>query len=398
MARADDGSPVVVGFVGAGFAARLHADAWSRVTRVPVEMRGVTAKGRARAEDLASQYEIAVVYDDIDALLGDPAITIVDVCAPNHLHAPVAIAALEAGKHVVVEKPLTGCFDDPATTAAAAMLPRALEQADAIVAAARRAERYACYAENWVYAPPVAKARALLRVAGGTILRIQGEESHSGTHAEPNKHWVTAGGGSLLGKACHPLGAALSLKADEGRARDGHAIVPVAVTAATASLTRVASFAREPQPFLRTGYEDVEDWGTMLVTFSDGSVAEITGADTTLGGVRNRLTVFGSTAVVEANLNPTTAVRAYAPDGAVFADEYIVEKLETKAGWSYPAPDEDWMQGYPQEAHDFAEAIAHDRPPLSEASLGRDAVAVIYGAYVAATEGRRVDLTPWIGL
>jgi predicted dehydrogenase len=130
----------------------------------------------------------------------------------------------------------------------------------------------------------------------------------------------------------------------------------------------------------------------MLVTFTDGSVAEVSAADTTLGGVRNRLTVFASNAVVEANLNPNTAVRAYAPDANVFEPEYLSEKLETKAGWSYPAPDEDWMEGYPQELQDFAEAIAHGRPPKSDARLGRDVLEVIYAAYVSVEEGRRIEL------
>src|SRR5262249_48048953 len=147
-------------------------------------------------------------------------------------------------------------------------------------------------AENWVYAPPVVKARRLLDAAGGTVLRIRGEESHSGTHSEPNKRWATAGGGALLGKGSHPLGAALHLKREEGVRRDGLPIRPRSVVAEVASLTKVASFAAEDEKFLRTGYHDVEDWGAMTVTFADGTVAEITAADTTLGGVRNTMTVF----------------------------------------------------------------------------------------------------------
>jgi predicted dehydrogenase len=265
------------------------------------------------------------------------------------------------------------------------MQAEALRSADAMVAAADAAGRSLCYAENWLYAPPFVKAERLLDAAGGTILRMQGEESHSGTHSEPNKHWVSAGGGALLGKGCHPLAAVLHLKSREGHRAQS-------VIAQTASLTKVEAFARESPQFLRTGYEDVEDWGSMLVTFTDGSVAEVTAADTTLGGVRNRLTVFASNAVVEANLNPNTAVRAYAPNAAVFEPEYLSEKLETKAGWSYPAPDEDWMQGYPQELQDFAEAIAQGRPPKSDARLGRDVLEVIYAAYISVEEGRRVEL------
>ena len=245
-----------------------------------------------------------------------------------------------------------------------------------------------------MYAPPFVKASALLAEAGGAIVRIQAEESHSGTHAEPNKHWVTAGGGALLGKGCHPLGAALFLKREEGMRRDGHAITPVAVIAETRSLTAMETFGAAPTP-IRTGYEDVEDFGILVCTFSDGSVAEIVGADTTLGGVRNRLTAFATNVVVEANLNPNSAVRAYAPDADVLAGAYLSEKLETHAGWSQPSPDEDWMQGYPAEIQDFADAIVHDRAPRADAQLGRDVLVVVYGAYLAAASGQRVDLSRW---
>jgi predicted dehydrogenase len=96
--------------------------------------------------------------------------------------------------------------------------------------------------------------------------------------------------------------------------------------------------------------------------------------------------------VVEVNINPNTTVRTYAPDGAVWGDEYITEKVETKAGWQYPSPDEDWMRGYPQEMADFVDAVREGRAPLSGAPLAREVVEVIYAAYVAAEEGRRVDL------
>ena len=133
----------------------------------------------------------------------------------------------------------------------------------------------------------------------------------------------------------------------------------------------------------------------LVCTFDDGTVAEIVGADVSLGGVRNVMTVFATNLVVEANLNPNSAVRAYAPDGDVLAGVYLSEKLETHAGWSQPCPYEDWMQGYPQEMQDFAEALVHDRAPRSDARLGRDVLAVVYGAYLAAETGARVDLSPW---
>ena len=76
----------------------------------------------------------------------------------------------------------------------------------------------------------------------------------------------------------------------------------------------------------------------------------------------------------------------------MFANEYISEKIETKAGWSFPSADEEHAQGYPHEMQDFAEAVAHDREPLSDAPLASDVVLVSYIAYLSAAEGRRVDL------
>jgi predicted dehydrogenase len=387
---------VRVGLVGAGFAARLHAEAYRRVRGVDVELAWVTARRPEHARAFAAEHGVARVADDPRALLEASDVDVVDLCVPNHLHAPLGIAAARAGKHVIVEKPLTGFFGDP-TTAPAEMLRAALAAADGLIGACREAGVRLCYGENWVYAPPVQKARRLLAAAGGPVLRLVGEESHSGTHAPANKRWRTAGGGSLLGKGCHPLGGILYLKADEGRRLRGVPVRPSAVLAEVAQLADTETYRRAGLRHLNTvAGADVEDWGAMLVRFDDGTVAQVTAADVVLGGIRNQLQVYGANAVVFCHINPNDAVQAYAPDPAVFAGEYITEKIETKAGWTFPQPDEDWMAGYPAELQDFAEAIAFDREPLSDGALARDVLAVIYAAYLSAAEGRRVDLRPYL--
>jgi predicted dehydrogenase len=386
--------PVRVGIIGAGFSAHLHGEAYRHVHGVDVVLTRVAASRKDRAERFAREFGVGAVAASAEDVLSAPDVDVVDLCVPTTLHAPLAIAAARAGKHVVIEKPLTGCFAPP-STARAEMLRQALAASDQIIAACRETGVRLCYAENWVYAPPIQKARRLLAAAGGPILRIVGEESHGGTHAPVNKRWETGGGGSLLGKGCHPLGAALYLKADEGQRLRGRPVRPRAVE--TAQLTETAAFRAAGRPFLNViGGSDVEDWGMLLVTFDDGTVAQITGGDTVLGGIRNQMAIYGARAVVLCNINPNDSVQAYAPDAAVFGDEYLVEKLETKAGWSAPQPDEDWMTGYPQEIQDFVEAIASDREPLSGAALARGVMAVIYGAYLSASEGRRVDLTPYL--
>ncbi|HXY70844.1 MAG TPA: Gfo/Idh/MocA family oxidoreductase [Gemmatimonadales bacterium] len=387
---------VGVGIVGAGFVAHIHGEAYRHVRGVDVELACVTATRPERARAYAERFGVARVAPDVRALLADPAVDVVDLCAPSHLHSPLAIEAARAGKHVIVEKPLTGFFGPPATPRSE-MLTRALATADEVLTAAAAADVRLCYAENWVYAPPIQKARRLLAASGGPILRMIGEESHSGTHAPVNKRWATGGGGSLIGKACHPLGGALYLKIDEGRRLRGAPVRPVSVVAEVAHLVDTAAFRAATPRYLNTVEgADVEDWGSMLITFDDGTVAQITAADTVLGGIRNQMTIYGAKAVVLCNINPNDVVQAYAPDPSVFGDEYIVEKIETKAGWSAPQPDEEWTSGYPQEIQDFVECVAFGREPLSDGPLARDVTAVIYGAYLSATEGRRVDLRPYI--
>jgi predicted dehydrogenase len=383
-----------VGLIGAGFVARIHADAYRRLPGQGVELRAVCAQRRERAERFAEEFEVGRVADDVASVLSDPEIDLVDLCVPNHLHAPFAVQAAEAGKHVIVEKPLTGAFErvgDPV-----GLLEEACANADAVLDACARSGVRLCYAENWVYAPPVQKARRLLEQADGPILRIEGEESHSGSHASYSRRWASAGGGSLLGKGCHPLGAALYLKRCEGERRGGRPIRPRSVVAAVARLTATEGFRRSEPKYLQSGWVDVEDWGTLVVTFDDGTVGQITAADTVLGGIKNYLLVYAANAVVQANINPNTALLAYAPSPEIFGDEYITEKIETKGGWTFPSPDEDFITGYPQEICDFVAAVREGREPLSGGALAHDVIVTTYGAYLSAAEGRRVELGPFL--
>ncbi len=137
---------------------------------------------------------------------------------------------------------------------------------------------------------------------------------------------------------------------------------------------------------------DVEDWSAVLITFEDGSKATIHSTDVSLGGVKNLISVYLSNAVSQININPNNSLVVYSPEGNIFGSEYITEKVETKAGWQFPSPDEDWMRGYPQELEDFISAILNDREPLSGPDLAYETTEVIYAAYLSAETGKRVDL------
>lgn len=394
------GKRVRIAIVGAGFSAHFHLASYRKVYGEDFEIAGIYGRNPARAAELARAFGIPVQYKSIDALMRDPAIDAVDLCVPNHLHMPLVLKAAEWGKHIICEKPLGGYFGPPCAgedwTAKGAsretMLASVAGQVGTVQAAIARSGVTFCYAENWVYAPPLVKLNRLMAASESTIMRIEGEESHSGSHSPYAKRWRTSGGGSLLRLCVHPIGAALYLKYEEGRRRRGVPIRPVSVLAQVANLTEIESFRQEPRKHLVTGWEDVEDWANIVVTFEDGSVAQLTSTDTRMGGIHNYLTASGSRSLVTANINPNTTCQAYTPDGSYFDSEYIVEKTETKEGWSFPAPDEDAVTGYQEELRDFIGAIANGRAPRSDLMLAMDVLLVVYAGYLSAERGGRVTI------
>ncbi len=243
-----------------------------------------------------------------------------------------------------------------------------------------------------MYATPLVKMKRLLSKSGGTIFDIRADESHSGSHAEYSKTWNQAGGGSLLRLGSHPIGAALHIKQWEGLIKYGKTIRPKYVTAEVGNNTKMDSFVQEKEKFIKHGWVDVEDWSCAIITFEDSSKATIFSSDCTLGGVRNKLEVYSSNAVVHVNINPNNTLEIYAPREGIFKDEYIQEKLETNAGWNFPSPDEEWIRGYDGELTDFIDCFRENKKPVSGLMLAEDTMRVIYSAYVSAEEGRRVTV------
>src|SRR5712692_3297041 len=222
-----------VGIVGSRFAAHLHLKAYRRAYGIDVQLAGVTSPTAERRKAFASESG-AEPYPDLAAT-----------------HEPVALEAIQAGKHVFIEKPFTGAFGPPSD--ASRLLQDALASADRMVEAAHRKGVVLAYAENWIYAPAVQKEREIIEKTGAQILWMLGGESHSGSHSPVYGIWRHAGGGSLVGKGCHPLTACLYLKAVEGRAQSGRSIRPATVSARVHEITRLSGY--RDRGFLRTDYE-----------------------------------------------------------------------------------------------------------------------------------------------
>lgn len=389
-----------LGMIGSRFAAHLHLNNFGKLRGSKMEVVAIASKTEKSARETAQEFDIPDVYTDYRRLLDRKDIDVIDLCVPNDLHEEMIVAAAQAGKHIICEKPLTGYFGKEIEgeevgfrVPKEVMLRGVLESCDRIRKAIEENRVIFCYAEDWVYAPPLAKIKRIVRVSGGTVMDIRAEESHSGSHAAYSRRWKTSGGGALLRLGCHPIGAALHLKYFEGELREGKPIRPKSITAEVGRHTRIPSFQKEPKKWVVSTWEDVEDWSCVIVTFEDGSKATIFASDGVLGGTRNQMQVFLSNAVAFANINPNNAVEVYAPDTGILADEYIAEKLETKAGWNFASPNEDWMRGYPQELEDFVESILQRKQPLSSLDLAIDTLKVVYGGYLSAEKGERIQLS-----
>jgi len=93
-----------MGLIGPGFVAAHHIDAVRRLGDVDVV--AIAGSSQESAERKAREYKVDRAYGDFHALIADPDVQVIHNTTPNYLHLPVTMAALQAGKHVISDKPL----------------------------------------------------------------------------------------------------------------------------------------------------------------------------------------------------------------------------------------------------------------------------------------------------
>jgi predicted dehydrogenase len=384
-----------IGLAGCGFVSELHMYAYRRVYGVDVEVKAVAARGDHVVE-FAKRHGIPTACRSFADLIADREIDVVDICTPPNLHAAMIVDAMQAGKHVICEKPFAGYFGREGDETPigkhvpkALMYQRVIEEMEKTAAAIRKTGKLFMYAEDWVYAPAVAKTAEIIRATKDKILFMKGEESHSGSHAAHAAQWAMTGGGSLIRMGCHPLSAVLYLKQVEAKAR-GETINVASVTCDVGNVA--ACLKPDERTYIKANPVDVEDWGTLTLTFSDGTKATIFSGDMIMGGVRNLIETYTSGGSLFANITPNTHMMSYQTSEEKLASVYITEKVDRKTGWQYVCLEEEWTRGYLQEIQDFMECAASGRQPLSELSLAFETIKVNYAGYWAADEGRRVTL------
>jgi predicted dehydrogenase len=149
--------PIKTAIFGTGFMGRVHLEAVRRLE--PVEAVAIAGRNAEAARRLGAGFSIPTITTDYREVLRDPAIDAVHICTPNAQHFPMVKDALQAGKHVLCEKPL-------ATT---------VEEGEELVSLAVRQGVRKCVCHNLRFYPMVQQMRAL-REAGdlGEILVVQG--------------------------------------------------------------------------------------------------------------------------------------------------------------------------------------------------------------------------------
>src|SRR3954467_10803691 len=384
-----------IGLAGCGFVSELHMHAYRRVYGVDVEVRAVAARGE-HVVAFARRHNIPTAYRSFRELIDDADLDVIDICTPPNLHASMIVEAMQAGKHVICEKPFSGYFgrDGDAQPIGkhvrkALMYERAMEEMAATRGPIEKTARLFMYAEDWIYAPAVTKTVEILKATKDKILFMKGEESHSGSPPPPAAQWAMTGGGSLIRMGCHPLSAVLYLKQVEAKAR-GETIGVASVVCDVGNV--LTSLGPEERTVLKANPVDVEDWGMLSVTFSDATKATVFSGDMILGGVRNLKETYTSSGSLFANITPNNHMMSYQTSEEKLAGVYITEKVDRKTGWQYVCLEEEGTRGYLQEIQDFMECAATGRQPLSDLALAYETIKVNYAGYWAAEEGRRVVL------
>ncbi|MGC2400760.1 MAG: Gfo/Idh/MocA family oxidoreductase [Acidobacteriaceae bacterium] len=164
---------------GTGFMGRVHTEALRRLGNV--EVIGVAARTPEAARKFADAMAIERATANYQDLLADPALDAVHICTPNELHFPMAKAALQAGKHVLCEKPLAST----------------VEEAEAMIRLAAEKKLANCTFYN-VRAYPHVQNMRCMREAGelGDILAVQGTYSQDWLLYDTDWNWRIESGPS----------------------------------------------------------------------------------------------------------------------------------------------------------------------------------------------------------
>lgn len=387
---------VVIGMVGAGRGTELHMGGYQRVRGVNLRYKHIVARRPEQLYAAQARYGFEKASFSFDDLLNDPEINVIDICTPPYCHVDMIEKALAAGKHVICEKPLSGYFgregdalpigDKVSKRTMYEYLVKDIYRLKEIVEAS---DKQFMYAENFVYAPAIQRAAEIVMAKKSRILYMKGEESLKGSSSPVAGEWDKTGGGTFIRTGSHPLSAVLWLKQQEALAHGED----IHVTSVIADMARITpSLTEYEHRHIAARPVDVEDCGTVVLTFSDGTKATVIATDTLLGGSRNYVELYCNDAAINCTLTLNDLMESYLLDEDGLDNVSLSEMLPSKLGWNKPFVADEIIRGYTDEMQDFAECVAYDRPAKAGFRLAYDTIRTIYAAYLSAEEGRRIDL------
>ena len=346
---AEAGSPIRVAMIGYAFMGKAHSNAWRQVgpfmaPRLTPRMKvicgrdaGEVAKAAALYgwEESATDWREVVARDDID---------LVDICTPGDTHAEIAIAAAEAGKAVLCEKPLANTVAD----------------AEAMLAAAERAGVQHMVCHNYRRVPAIGLAKRL--IDDGRL----GEIRHfRGAYLQD---WIVdpafplvwrlrkerAGSGALGDIASHSIDLARHLVGE--------------ITAVSGELE---TFIRErpiPEDAGRSGKVTVDDAAALIARFENGALGTIEATRMATGRKNaNRFEINGSEGSIAFDLERLNELEVYLESDARevrgFRTINVTDRSHPWVGaWWPPGHIIGYEHTFTHTVYELLEAIADDRP------------------------------------
>ncbi|MEO3870362.1 Gfo/Idh/MocA family oxidoreductase [Nonomuraea sp. B12E4] len=375
-----DKTTIGVGMVGYAFMGRVHSQAWRSVGAffdLPLAPRMAVLAGRSkeRTEAAAAQLGWADVETDWRELVRRDDVQIVDICTPGDSHAEIAIAALEAGKHVICEKPL-------ANTVA---------EAEAMVRAAAAAPGKSMVAFNYRRVPAVALARRY--VEEGRI----GEVRH--VRAAYLQDWIVdpefplvwrlqkdkAGAGALGDIGSHIVDAAQFITGE----------LVMGVSALTETFIKERPLASDSAGLEATGSATkgpvtVDDAALFIGRLSGGGLASFE-ATRFANGRKNamRMEIFGSRGSLAFDFEAMNELWVSSGGGG-FERILVTEPDHPYAGaWWPPGHGLGYEHTFTHEVRDFLEAVATGADPTPSFADGLRVQRVLAAVEQSAAEGSR---------
>ncbi|GAA3615277.1 Gfo/Idh/MocA family protein [Microlunatus ginsengisoli] len=384
--------PLRVGMIGYAFMGAVHSHAWRSAHRffdlplVP-ELTVLSGRHRDAVEAAADRFGFASVETDWRAVIERDDVDLIDICTPGDLHAEIAIAALEAGKHVLCEKPLANSVEEAERMAAAAE------------AAAARGARAMC---GYTYrrTPALTLARELVRSGRLGVIRQVRAQYLQDWLADENAPMTWrlqaehAGSGALGDIGAHIIDTAQWLT--------GQSITGVTALLETFVTSRPLAGERaglgghgEVGEDVPRGQVTVDDAAMFMVRFDGGATGVFEATRFALGRKNAlRIELSGTTGALAFDFEDNNVLEFF--DGAGPATEQgfrrilVTEPDHPYAGaWWPPGHGLGYEHGFTHQVVDLVRAIAAGQQPTPSFADGLAVQRVLGAVATSAGDGSR---------